>query len=256
MQRHGAAPDRAEDIRRGLLVGASVLALVLPPVRPPMPPITIDGRSPGDRLPDFGREPVSPDVRTLVGWIAAARDNAGSAFVVVDKKAARLHLFDAGAHPLASSVVLLGAARGDDSVPGIGTRPIEAVAPDERTTPAGRFVAVRGRNARGEDVIWVDHGAAVSIHRVLTVHPQERRLERLASPSAADKRISYGCINVPAAFFERQLLPLFSGRAALVYVLPEVKTVQQVFAALEPWQAGAASARPALARSPTPGDPR
>jgi len=60
--------------------------------------------------------------------------------------------------------------------------------------------------------------------------PRERRLERLASPDAADRRISYGCINVPARFYDRQLKPLFAARGAPVYVLPEVKPVEEVFA--------------------------
>ena len=40
--------------------------------------------------------------------------------------------------------------------------------PEERTTPAGRFVAERGQNLRGEDVVWIDYDAAVLMHRVIT----------------------------------------------------------------------------------------
>ncbi|MDT4888495.1 hypothetical protein FQZ97_1250530 [compost metagenome] len=86
-----------------------------------------------------------------------------------------------------------------------------------------------GRNHTGEDVVWVDHGAAVSMHRVRTTQPTERRLERLASPAVADKRISYGCINVPADFYDAHIRPVFSGRHAVIYVLPEHKSMQQVF---------------------------
>jgi hypothetical protein len=118
---------------------------------------------------------------------------------------------------------------GDDSVPGIGTRPISKVLPHERTTPAGRFMAERGHNTLGHDVIWVDYGAAVSIHRVRTSNASERRLQRLATASVDDKRISYGCINVPVAFYEAYLRPTFATRRAPVYVLPELKPVQQVF---------------------------
>ena len=101
--------------------------------------------------------------------------------------------------------------------------------PDERTTPAGRFVSERGHNALSEDVISVDYDAAVSMHRVRTTNPAERRLERLATSTIDDKRISYGCINVPVAFYEGYIRPLFAVRAAVVYVLPEVKSVQYVF---------------------------
>ncbi len=75
----------------------------------------------------------------------------------------------------------------------------------------------------------MDYDAAVSMHRVLTTEPKERRSERLATPSVDDKRISYGCINVPVAFYERYIRPAFDDRRALVYVLPEVKSLQQVF---------------------------
>ena len=125
----------------------------------------------------------------------------------------------------------MGAARGDDTVPGIGDRKIGEILPHERTTPAGRFVGEAGRNLQGEAIVWVDYDAAVSMHRVRTSNPRERRLERLATPTAADNRISYGCINVPVAFFDRQIHPLFDGgRTVPIYVLPEVRTFEEVFA--------------------------
>ena len=161
--------------------------------------------------------------------MADTGDNAGSAFVIVDKKFATLYVFDADARVRGATAVLLGAAVGDDSVPGIGTRPIAEVRPHERTTPAGRFMAERGHNTLGHDIVWVDYDAAVSIHRVRTTHASERRLQRLASPTVDDKRISYGCINVPAAFYDTLIRPTFATQRAPVYVLPEVKPVQQVF---------------------------
>jgi hypothetical protein len=128
--------------------------------------------------------------------------------------------------------VLIGAAIGDDSIAGIGSRPIALVEPHERTTPAGRFEGERGRNAGGEDVVWVDYDAAVSMHRVRANEPRERRLERLASPRTDDNRISYGCINVPVDFYEAMLQPAFAASRGVVYVLPEIKPLEEVFTAL------------------------
>lgn len=108
-------------------------------------------------------------------------------------------------------------------MPDIGTRAIADILPHERTTPAGRFIAERGRNADGEDVIWIDYDAAVSMHRVRANDPLERRLQRLASPTPRDNRISYGCINVPAAFYDRWLAPLVVAARPVVYVLPEAR---------------------------------
>jgi hypothetical protein len=184
---------------------------------------------PSARVATFGDEAVSDDVRALAQWVATTHDAGGAPFVVIDKRRARVHVFDASAHLEASSPILLGSARGDDTVPGIGERPLADVRPEERTTPAGRFVGERGHNARNEDVVWVDYDSGVSMHRVLTTNAKERRLERLATPSIEDNRISYGCINVPVAFFETRLAPLFATRDAPIYVLPEVRTMAQVF---------------------------
>src|SRR5258707_3161611 len=83
---------------------------------------------------------ASDDVRYLADWIADSRDAAGSAFVIIDQKDAKVYVFDGDARMRGPAPVLLGGARGDDSVPGIGLRQINEVLPEERTTPAGRFV--------------------------------------------------------------------------------------------------------------------
>ncbi len=172
---------------------------------------------------------LSASARDFAAWAQRKGDHQGQPFFVVDKRRATLYAFDAKARLLGFSPVLLGAALGDDSVPGIGDRPIAQVRPAERTTPAGRFVAELGRNANGEDVVWVDYDAAVSMHRVRTANAAERRLQRLATPTADDNRISYGCINVPVTFYEAFVKPVFAEQRAVVYVLPDVKTLQQVF---------------------------
>lgn len=165
---------------------------------------------------------ASPEVRRTVLGIKASQDNAGAPFHVIDKKQARLFAFDADGRLLGTTAVLLGAAIGDHSVPGIGNRPMGQIRPEERTTPAGRFVSEQGKNLKGEDVTWVDYDNAVSLHRVRTGKPAERRLERLATATPDDNRISYGCINVPVAFYERHIRPgPRSKRPAVIYVLPE-----------------------------------
>lgn len=205
--------------------------------------------SPPVRKADFGSEPVSDQTRQIGKWIAASRDNADHAFIVIDKKKASVYVFSPDARLLAASPVLLGAAIGDEAAPDIGNKPIEHILPHEQTTHAGRFIGELGRNARGEDVIWVDYDAAMSMHRVLTTNPREKRLERLASATIADNRVSSGCINVPVTFYESNLLPLFRNRQqAIIYVLPEVKSVRQVFGAQVP--------QPAAARTPSPAHER
>jgi len=172
---------------------------------------------------------LSAQARQLADWIAATGDHTGAPFIVVDKMRARVFVFDADARLRAHSAVLLGSALGDDSVPGIGTRPMAQILPAERTTPAGRFVAERGRNTQGEDIVWVDYDAAISMHRVRTGNALERRAERLATSTIDDNRISYGCINVPVRFYESFIQPIFALRSAVVYVLPDTKPVEEVF---------------------------
>jgi len=185
------------------------------------------------RRADFAGIESAPDVHLLADWVAASDDARGHPYAIVDKRRARLYLFDGGSRLHADSPVLLGAARGDDSVPGIGERPIAQVKPHERTTPAGRFPAEPGHNAGGEDIIWVDYDAAVSMHRVRASNRAERRLQRLASATSLDNRISYGCINIPAAFYDTHVKPLLTQKGAMIYVLPEVRGMADVFGADE-----------------------
>lgn len=178
---------------------------------------------------DFGREHATKNARHVADWVVASGDNLGMPFMIVDKIDARVFAFNADGRLRGTTPVLLGLARGDDAVPGIGNRPLSSIRPEERTTPAGRFVAELGRNARGVEILWVDYDGAVSLHPVVSSKAEERRLQRLASPTPLDNRISYGCINVPAQFFQSVVRPTFAGTYGIVYVLPEIGSAQQVF---------------------------
>lgn len=230
--------DLLAGLKQGVLLAAGALVLTLPPaglatLRSPAPvPVAvapIDREGPF-RPADFASHPASADARFVADWVADSGDSRGLPYVILDKRDARLYVFDARGRLIDSSPVLLGAAPGDDSVVGIGKRPIAEVRPEERTTPAGRFISQPGRNASGEDVVWVDYNAAVSMHRVRPVDPKERRLERLASNDPAQRRISYGCINVPVAFFDGVVKPVLGTQRAVVYVLPETRQVDATFA--------------------------
>jgi hypothetical protein len=171
----------------------------------------------------------SADVQTLHRWILKTGDHAGGPFMLVDKRQARVWVYDRHGRQVAHSPVLLGSAKGDDSVPGIGERPMSEIRPHERTTPAGRFHVEPGVNAKGEDIFWVDYDVAVSMHRVRANNPKEQRLQRLATPTPDDNRISYGCINVPVAFYDGRVKPLFATGKGWIYVLPETRPVETLF---------------------------
>lgn len=232
-----------DGLKQGIVLGAAVVSVMLPPmggarstVPSPVaavPAATLAAPPAAPRFADFQAESPSHAVRHIADWVTDSRDNRGMGYVIIDKQDARIWVFDPDGRLQAATPVLLGAATGDDSVAGIGQRPIAEVRPEERTTPAGRFVAEPGRNAQGEDVVWVDYGAAVSMHRLRAIEPKERRHERLASATPEDNRISYGCINVPPAFFDAVLKPAFDKRRGVVYVLPETKALADVFASYD-----------------------
>jgi len=178
---------------------------------------------------NFKDEQPSQFARHAANWVVDSGDNLGMPFMVVDKAQARVFMFDVHGQLSGAAPALLGLAVGDDSVAGIGTRKLSSIHPDERTTPAGRFVASLGRNLKGEEILWVDYENAVSLHRVVTSNAKERRAERLASPDLEDKRISYGCINVPVAFFDEVVVPAFTGTSGIVYTLPETRPNREVF---------------------------
>lgn len=173
-------------------------------------------------------EPASDGARLMAGWVLDTADNTGLPFVIVDKKDAKAFVFDGKGQLIGAAPVLLGLARGDDSVPGIGERKLADIRPEERTTAAGRFVADLGRNLGNQDVLWIDYGAALALHRVLAGQSRERRMQQTTA-SPRDKRITFGCIEVPAKFFDHVVLPAFTGTSGVIYILPEVKSIPEVF---------------------------
>jgi hypothetical protein len=178
---------------------------------------------------NFKVESTSPEVRKLADWIVDSRDNGGLPFVLVDKTGAKVFVFNADGRLRGAAHALLGSAAGDDSAPGIGTRQLADIRPEERTTPAGRFVASLGRNLHGGEILWVDYDAAISLHAVVTNNPKENRARRLDSPTPLDNRISYGCINVPLKFYQNVISPAFRQSNGIVYVLPETRKASAVF---------------------------
>ena len=227
-----ARSDLLECLKNAFLMAAAVLVLVLPTKPLGRASHATAAPAAAQVTANFNGQTASPDAQRLAHWVARSGDNRQLNFVILDKRNARVFVFDRQAQLIGTSPVLLGAAAGDDSVIGIGNRAIADVRPEERTTPAGRFDAEPGRNSGGEDVLWVDYDAAVSMHRVRATDPRERRLERLATPTPSDNRISYGCINVPVRFFEDTIVPTFKGQRGVVYVLPEVKSLPAVFPAI------------------------
>ncbi|HKW85417.1 MAG TPA: hypothetical protein VJN68_16840 [Burkholderiaceae bacterium] len=182
---------------------------------------------------DFAGERVSLDARYAANWVLDSGDHQGQPFAIVDKRDARIYVFEPQGRVLGASPVLIGLAPGDLSAPDIAQRSPGSLLPAERTTPAGRFNTEPGHNDKGEDIVWVDYEASLAIHRLRPAPAVERRAERLGSLNAADHRISFGCVVVPVEFYERIVAASLGKRRGVVYVLPETRPVREMFGTLE-----------------------
>ena len=192
-------------------------------VRAPTPPATPTGRR-----ADFRRLRLSKDAREIAEWVVGSGDNRDLPFIIVDKANARVIAFDAAGR--------LHGARRRCSVWRAATTRCRASASADCRHPAGgahhpgrplRSGDGSERQRRGHPLgrLRRRHLDAPRAH----LNPAERRLQRLATPSIADNRISYGCINLPAAFYDEVVKPLFSAHNGIVYVLPETRPAREVF---------------------------
>jgi hypothetical protein len=167
------------------------------------------------------RVPGAVHVERFSARVLASNDNRRRPYIVIDKANATVFVFDAGGRLQGTAAALLGMARGDDAAAGIGARDLAAIDPRDRVTPAGRFHAYLDRDAQGKEVLLVDYEASIALHAVVPGTPAERRAERLASATADDNRITFGCINVPLAFYRDVVSPAFARTYGYVYILPE-----------------------------------
>jgi len=177
---------------------------------------------------------LTADARYVAEWALQSNDNQHRPFAVVDKKAARIYVFDAEGRLLGAANALLGQAPGDHSVPGVGDGDVNRIPLADRTTPAGRFASEPGRNLSGEAIVWFDYNAALAIHRVRPGASQVQRLERLASGTPSDNRASLGCVVVMPEFYDGVVQPTLGQHRGVVYVLPESQPVQAMFGAPQP----------------------
>jgi hypothetical protein len=178
---------------------------------------------------DFRGTSVGADVQHIADWAVHSRDHKGMPFIIVDKVSAQAFAFDANGVLVRSTPVLIGLGIGDVFPPGVAELNMYETKPSQRITPAGRFFAEEDRNLKGQRVLWVDYDASIAIHRLSPKKTKQRRHERMASPDPAEHRITYGCINVPPAFYDQVVHPLFGRKGGMVYVLPESTPLKSVF---------------------------
>jgi len=179
-----------------------------------------------DQLPP-GQE-VSDTVIELAGWVVATKDSQGYPFVIIDKAAAQVLVFGGDGKLRGAAPGLFGSAIGDHTAPGVAGLALREIPGRDRTTPAGRFVGGFGPSIDAGRVLWVDYDSSVSMHPTATGVPAEKRVERLASPTPDDNRITHGCINVSPEFYEQVVSPTFQ-RGGVFYILPDKASLAETF---------------------------
>ena len=126
-------------------------------------------------------------------WAAASPDHPGRHFAGLNERGAALYVLGGSARLTRASMVSLDSA--------------------------------------GDNVVWLDYAAAVELRSVEIIDPLERRLERIATSYASEKRVSNGCVNVPVAFFDAVATPALGHARGILYVSSALKRLRQVFPA-------------------------
>lgn len=167
--------------------------------------------------PAAGEVVMTSAAKATLDHINETSDNGGRPFIIADKKAGKLYLMNAD-----GKVV--------DTTPALFGRDTSDAARTDRATGAGKYDLTYNRDQRlpsgyegsVQSFDTGTNGETFAIHRVIDVKG-ENRSGRLASATARDNRITHGCINVPAEFYNKHL----DGElGAVLYVLPETANWQ------------------------------
>ena len=131
----------------------------------------------GTKRANFEQTQASKDARHVAHWVVDSGDNLNKPFVIIDKRDARVFVFDANGMLRGESPALLGLAIGDHSVPGIGTKKLSAIRPEERTT----------RQA-GSLPTWTKTSRAMKFSGSTTTRPSPCTVSSPAIPRSAAPR--------------------------------------------------------------------
>jgi hypothetical protein len=162
-----------------------------------------------------------------VGDFAARKGD--TTFLMVDKLRGRIILFEHG-QPLYSGAALTGHSLADALPAKAEGKTFDDLSSlSTKVTPAGRYSVRRhpdpsyGTVFDVNEVKGLDWG--IAIHKVYLGTPSEHRAERIRSPSADVKHITYGCINVTPEFLRLLMHELPDGGVTPLYILPIDETL-------------------------------
>ena len=213
-----------------LTLHAPASSLPAPPVpaASPIPNPVVPGATVPAAPPVPTLETASAEVQAVARWVSGSHDNANLPYLLIDKANATVYAFGRDGRMIGGAPILLGMGKGDKMVVANATE-MGNMRPEQRITPAGRFVSRLAVDSHGKELLVLDYDASLSLHAVVKGKPAEHRAERLASPTSTDNRISYGCINVPTAFYSGTISTTFAKTRGIVYVLPEMSGAGDFF---------------------------
>jgi hypothetical protein len=207
-----------------------------------------------------GSEAMSSQAKTVYQAMAPIAERTGKGFFIADKPGGKLHVFGKDGRLITSSAALYGKMPGDALLKH-GARTLEELNAGP-ITPAGKY-EIRFENsdyAGGKlgRLYEIGNGdpsymGGVAIHSVYLGNAKEGRLGRLATDTAADNKISHGCINTEQPAFVEKIVPNVGELDhGLIFVLPEDPAKA---AAMFPAEHAAGAAEHGALPAPAPGDP-
>jgi len=170
-------------------------------------------------VPTDARANMSAEAVKVYESMAPAAKESGKGFMIADKPAGRLHVFDADGNLIAQDTALYGRDYGD------------VLQGEKRVTPAGRYTlkVASSHYAGGKafELVESEHRVGntdyvIAVHAAYLGDKTEKRDERLATAAISDKRISYGCINTKHETFLNKLMPNAAKLdGGMVFVIPD-----------------------------------
>jgi hypothetical protein len=173
--------------------------------------------------PASASEPALTDQEEVVSQLAEMKGDRD--YLMVDKTHGKIILFENN-EPVFAGPALTGESTADNLPPGaLHEKFDKLIALDTKVTPAGRYTVSRSHDDDLGTVLDINeiHGTdwGIAIHRVYLGTPSEHREQRIESPNAQDKHITFGCINVTPNAIAFLLKQLPEKGATPLYILPE-----------------------------------
>lgn len=176
-------------------------------------------------VPANAKAKMSTLAQSVYESMAPTAKASGKGFIVADKPNGMMHVFKADGSMLVQDSALYGKDIGDVE------SKVSSLKGGAKITPAGKFTLAASPDAEYAGGMTLDlvetqeDGGIIAVHAAYLGDAKENRLGRLASPSAQDNRISYGCVNTSHDTFLKSILPnidMLNG--GMIFVLPDDQT--------------------------------